>query len=116
MFQIEVKDNKNDDNLDACFSENSQTLGKCVLDCNNDTTCEAGCVSTFKTDYAECPCQNKCPLGCPCDNYECELPDKQAILTLYNSGSTAKPALLIQPNGEENNLLLNLNLSKYTPK
>ena len=42
--------------------------------------------------------QEKCPLGCPCDNYDCELPEKKAILTLYSRGAL-KP-LLIQPNGQ----------------
>ena len=43
--------------------------------------------------------QEKCPMGCPCDNYECDLPDKMAVLALYNSGSSSKPSVLIQPNG-----------------
>ena len=42
--------------------------------------------------------QKKCPLGCPCDNYNCDLPEKKAILTLYSRGS--KPSVLIQPNGK----------------
>ena len=41
--------------------------------------------------------QEKCPLGCPCDNYDCDLPEKKAILTLY---SNSKPPVLIQPNGK----------------
>ena len=43
--------------------------------------------------------QEKCPLGCPCDDYECDLPEKKAILALY-SGSYSKPSVLIQPNGQ----------------
>ena len=41
--------------------------------------------------------QDKCPLGCPCDNYDCDLPEKNAILALYTRDS--KPSVLIQPNG-----------------
>ena len=42
--------------------------------------------------------QEKCPLGCPCDNYQCDLPEKKAILTL-NTQSGNSP-VLIQPNGK----------------
>lgn len=41
--------------------------------------------------------KEKCPLGCPCDNYNCDLPERKAILTLYSA--TQKPPVLIQPNG-----------------
>ena len=78
--------------------KNSRTLGQCILDCKDDTNCEAACVSSFKNNYSECPCQEKCPFGCPCENYECNLPDKKAILVLYSGSS--KPSVLIQPNGK----------------
>ena len=35
-------------------------------------------------------------MGCPCDNYDCDLPEKKAILTLYSRYTP----VLIQPNGE----------------
>ena len=113
MYNL-FQDASNDDNLDACLSKNSKSLGQCILDCNNDTSCEADCVATFKDKHSECPCQvfqktwthffqhfvqDKCPLGCPCENYECDLPDKKAILTLYSRSSSTQP-VLIQPNGE----------------
>ena len=40
----------------------------------------------------------KCPLGCPCDKYDCDLPEKKAILTLY-TGNSRQP-VLIQPDGK----------------
>ena len=43
--------------------------------------------------------QEKCPLGCPCDNYDCVLPERKAILTLNTRTSSHSP-VLIQPNGE----------------
>ena len=51
------KDDSNDDNLEACFDKTSKTLGQCILDCNDDSTCEAACVSAFKSEHSECPCQ-----------------------------------------------------------
>ena len=93
------------------MTKNSKTLGQCILDCNDDNSCESDCVNTFKNEYSECPCQvssssqntyfesfqDKCPLGCPCDNYDCDLPEKKAILALYTRDF--KPSVLIQPNG-----------------
>ena len=38
-------------------------------------------------------------MGCPCDGYDCDLPDKKAILALY-SRSSSTPPVLIQPNGK----------------
>ena len=54
---VDFKDATNDDNLDACLSKTSKTLGQCILDCNDDADCEASCVSTFKNEHSECPCQ-----------------------------------------------------------
>ena len=51
------KDDSNDDNLDACFGKNSKILGQCILDCKNDSDCETDCVSSFKEEHSECPCQ-----------------------------------------------------------
>ena len=47
----------NADNQDACLSETSKTLGQCILDCNDDSSCETECVSAFKDEHSECPCQ-----------------------------------------------------------
>ena len=52
-----IKDATNDDNLDACLTKNSKTLGQCILDCEDDISCESACVATFKVDHSECPCQ-----------------------------------------------------------
>ena len=110
---ILFQDDSNEDNLDACLSKTSKTLGQCILDCDNDSSCETACVSIFKDEHSECPCQvcgfdlngvniilqEKCPLGCPCDDYDCDLPEKKAILTLY-SRTSSTPPVLIQPNGK----------------
>ena len=53
----QFKDATNDNNLDACVTKNSKTLGQCILDCNDDSSCETACVATFKAEHSECPCQ-----------------------------------------------------------
>merc|ERR1719394_671364 len=75
-------DATNDNNLDACLSKNGKTLGQCIVECQNDSGCKSACVTNFENEYANCPCQENCPNGCPCDNYQCDLPEKKAILTL----------------------------------
>ena len=51
------KDDSNDYNIDACLNLTSKTLGQCVLDCKDDSSCETDCVSAFKNEHSECPCQ-----------------------------------------------------------
>ena len=65
---IAFQDNSNNDNLEACLSKTSKTLGQCILDCNNDSSCETDCVSTFKDEHSECPCQ-----VCGSDLNECNI-------------------------------------------
>ena len=55
--EFSFKDGKNDDNFDSCFTNNSKSLGQCIIDCNNDSSCEVECVVTFKSEHKECPCQ-----------------------------------------------------------
>ena len=50
---IAFQDGSNNDNLDACLSKTSKTLGQCILDCNNDSSCETACVSAFKDEHSE---------------------------------------------------------------
>ena len=48
---------QNEDNLKECIKERSIDLGKCIIDCKDDQSCEQSCVNLFKTEYEECPCQ-----------------------------------------------------------
>ena len=52
-----LKDASNDDNLDACLNKSSKTLGQCILECKDDSSCETDCVSDFKLEHSGCPCQ-----------------------------------------------------------
>ena len=48
---------QNEDNLQECMKEKSIDLGKCIIDCKNDQSCEESCVNRFKEQYDQCPCQ-----------------------------------------------------------
>ena len=51
---------QNEVNLQSCVRENSEILGKCILDCGDDNQCENKCVVDFKNDHKFCPCQVWC--------------------------------------------------------
>ena len=48
---------QNQDNLQECMKEKSIDLGQCIIDCNGNQSCEQSCVSLFKEQYEQCPCQ-----------------------------------------------------------
>ena len=99
------------ENLNACISKNEKILGDCILECKGDPECKNDCVSQFENNYSECPCQvilyfssfynrpnilfkEKCPYGCPCDGYECEIFQKKSVLVLYTRENTNQPVLI----------------------
>ena len=48
---------QNDENLKTCVGQNSMELGQCILDCDENEICEAGCIKDFKNHHKKCPCQ-----------------------------------------------------------
>ena len=100
------------------MKEKSIDLGQCIIDCENDQSCEESCVNLFKEQYDQCPCQvgrskkfnrlrwlvitcnngqnifqDDCPSGCPCDAFDCQ-PDKKSVLVLSTYRSLSKPVLI----------------------
>ena len=47
----------NEENLKSCVKQNSIDLGQCIIDCNENEDCEAACISNFKSQHKNCPCQ-----------------------------------------------------------
>ena len=50
-------------------------------------------------------CKSDCPVGCPCDSFDCE-PDKQSILVLSDV-NTATPRLIKYDGDEDTSLSFN---------
>merc|ERR1719210_2883281 len=93
------------------------SLARCIYNCEDNGDCESDCVAQFKGRTADCPCEENCPGGCPCDSYECEDINptitsstsiattatepaaKQAVLMLSTSSSSNVP-MVIGYNGE----------------
>ena len=113
LYKLKLKgDNEfQQDNLNACISQNEKFLGDCILECKGDAECKNDCVTQFENNYSECPCQvilnllsiydplyilskEKCPYGCPCDGYDCEISQKKSVLVLYTRENSNQPVLI----------------------
>merc|ERR1712131_204815 len=90
---------QNENNLTSCKQQESIQLGDCVINCKNDQLCRQQCLEFFDTSYADCPCQDNCPFGCPCDSYACE-PDEKSVLVLNTRSSSNQPVLIGFNGGE----------------
>ena len=38
--------------------------------------------------------KEKCPYGCPCDGYDCEISQKKSVLVLYTRENSNQPVLI----------------------
>ena len=96
------------------IKKNICSLGRCVYNCQNDQNCEASCVSNFKTNQKDCPCEDNCKSGCPCNSYECdfitsttdaitttEMPSEKVVLVL-NTNSVNNIPMTIDFEGNTN--------------
>ena len=54
-----------------CIDDNGAVLGRCVHSCNGVEECETECLRTFKAKQSNCPCEENCKGGCPCENFTC---------------------------------------------
>ena len=61
---------ENDDFLD-CAEELKTIYYDCMAACP-DPSCMSRCNRDYEYAYKNCPCQENCPTGCPCDNYVCQ--------------------------------------------
>ena len=51
---------------------NHHLLSKCVVLCEvGDNVCFQSCAREYSENLKNCPCQENCPTGCPCPEYQC---------------------------------------------
>ena len=62
---------------------------ECASKCGSDLACNSGCARQFDEDMKQCPCQEKCPGGCPCPGYDCEV--TTTTESTSTSGTTTTP-------------------------
>ena len=85
------------------------SLARCIYNCENNGDCESDCVSQFKGHTANCPCEENCPGGCPCDDYDCE------DITPTVTSTTSVTTTTIEPVAKDAVLLLNTEWSDNVP-
>jgi len=77
-----------------CIDDNSLKLGRCVYNCENNEQCEDDCLDRFKTRQLNCPCEENCSAGCPCDEFDCLEPTSTPAVT-----TATVPATTTSPTG-----------------
>ena len=46
-------------------------LSQCLNDCGEDSACRSACNRDYSDSINNCPCEENCPFGCPCSEYDC---------------------------------------------
>ena len=77
---------ENDDHV-KCFAELEQELFKCIQNCGGNSSCVTLCSVQYSQDILNCPCEEGCPDGCPCPNFNCgdseSEPDGNSVLIMH---------------------------------
>ena len=62
----------------------------CISQCSDkDYPCLAACSRQYKETLKKCPCNENCPLGCPCPNYNCAVKTTRATTTTATASVTS---------------------------
>ena len=67
------KDFENNEDFKRCKNRFDEDYARCLAGCvPADFDCLGDCSRDYQIGIDTCPCQNDCPHGCPCPNYQCE--------------------------------------------
>ena len=55
----------------TCLDQNEKVYMSCLYGCNHDSVCMADCGRSYDENIRDCPCNEGCPQGCPCPNFDC---------------------------------------------
>ena len=70
---------------------------KCIVRCQiGDNTCFGKCKREYDENLQNCPCQERCPLGCPCPNYQCPETTTGPITTTTTIATTTSTTATTQ--------------------
>lgn len=74
---------------------------ECIIQCETgDSQCFQSCAREYSENLTNCPCQENCPLGCPCPEYQCPLTTTQMTTTTAPDLNTW--ILVLNTNGRYN--------------
>lgn len=80
--------------------------GQCAANCSHaDLDCFIKCSDDYDENIPRCPCQSKCPRGCPCPEYEC---DRTEVLILNTLSSVNVPILTNASGREDKNFYFSI--------
>ena len=93
----------NDNELySKCLEAATSRLAQCYLNCSTDD-CSRECPTKYEEEIANCPCAEKCPIGCPCPNksdyctdYEIDAKHHLLVLSTFD---LANVPMLLDSNG-----------------
>ena len=77
-----------------CEDEVNSKLLECINNCGDDLACVSQCSRQFDQDFNQCPCNEDCPGGCPCPNYECTATTTTAAVTTTAQSSSSSVFIL----------------------
>ena len=80
-------DKDSNPDADSCKNEASSILSQCLNDCGEDSACRSACNRDYSEQVNNCPCEENCPFGCPCPDYNCpswENPSSLLVLHWYD--------------------------------
>ena len=60
----------------------------CASDCGSDLACNSVCARQFDENMKQCPCQEQCPAGCPCPQYDCSTTTSTASTAQTTAATT----------------------------
>ena len=72
---------ENEDHL-KCFAELENELFQCIQNCGGSSSCVTLCTVQYSQNILNCPCEEGCPDGCPCPNYQCSKLTSVLIINL----------------------------------
>ena len=64
----------------------------CIVGCNHDLDCVALCARFYDENVLKCPCNEGCPKGCPCPEFECSITDEMTTTTITTTTTTTARA------------------------
>ena len=78
-----------------CEDEANQNYFDCVIGCGGDAECIGMCARDNDQNLSNCPCNELCPNGCPCPNWQCPITTTVATTTTTAAPTTNITALIL---------------------
>ena len=88
--------------LASCYllgSVSSTIESECVTQCEvDDSVCLQVCAREYALNLKNCPCEENCPEGCPCKEYEC--PTRNTWSLVINTRDSKNSPLVVDGYGQ----------------